>query len=770
MNSGQKVVLALAISSILLLSGFVGTKSYAAPKIALKTMPTSNLNSTSLSQNQTQNTNQVPIPPGQISNADNPGQLNKLERVQKKQNESFDPSQKPEKNRSTKLDSKLVKLLQTPNADAFAKRMGLDYHEGKVRLLVELDSLDPAILAKISEVATIETSKEKIIQIIIPVEKLTEFSSLLEIKKIKSPTPGIQNRDILVNGQIIEDSVFMQNVTPSKTISIAIIDLGFDSKNPKISANVEEAVSFRRVFGPIDPIRGAGSEYIHGTSMAEIITSVDKNAKLSLLAAANELEFLDAMNYAISKKVNMIVVSFTWVNYETNGQSLITKKVEEALASGITVVMPSGNYGQNHWEGQFADSDVDGWHEFAGNDEGVSFTIDSQRLAEKRPILVYLKWNTLPTAVSDFDLTLKDPSGRVIDYSSNIQKISTDELVEYINCIPEVNGTYTIGISNFGDGQQSILEVFSVNDPLEYPQPAGSVGVPADAKGAFVIGTLGTNGYVKSYSSLGPTKNGLAVPKIFTPDGMITESNEGKPFHGSSSSAAYAAGLMAFLLSTNQDLNKLSPDVSSSTSITSFGGKLSTTSKTLSTLSTSSTITSKDVSTSTTTPTETTSQTTTTVTQTPTTVTQTTTNTATQPTSTATTQDSTVASTNESPLLPKTTSEETNDTALIAKETPEDKKPLREKHIAKAEKQLEKLRQEEKEKKLAKEKQTAKEEKKNFLKQVREQALAKKIAKENTQSINKEKADSKSLSKAEKQNFLKQVREKALAKTNSKSK
>ena len=366
----------------------------------------------------------------------------------------------------------------------------------------------------------------------------------------------IQNRDIIVDGRIIEDSIIAKNVISSTPVSIAIIDLAFDEKNQKISDNIIESVSFRHLYENSNSLKIDSNESLHGTAMAQIITSMLPDVKLHLLSAGTELEFIDAMDYAISKNMDIITISYTWVNYNTDGSSSITKKVEDAIKSKITVVVPSGNYAKNHWEGKFTDTDGDKWHEFSNSDEGMTINVDGKRVYEEKPILIYLKWNDENSNFSDFDLTLIGPSGKIVDYSSTLQNQESDKL-EYLYYIPEFSGEYYIGISNFGKPNDTNLKIFSVYDELEYSQSQGSVGVPTDARGIIVAGSLGSDNNVQPFSSKGPTDNGQAVPNILVKDGISTEIYKEEAFHGTSASAAYVSGLIAILYSEIDNINPM---------------------------------------------------------------------------------------------------------------------------------------------------------------------------------------------------------------------
>ena len=179
--------------------------------------------------------------------------------------------------------------------------------------------------------------------------------------------------------------------------------------------------------------------------------------------------------------------------------------------------------------------------------------------------MVYLNWNNPLKDVTDFDLILLDPTGNIVDYSANIQKVQSDRSFESIHFVPQMEGLYAIGISYAGnqlDGdltaanipRDTILEVFSVNNVVEYPIAKSSVVVPADARGAIVVGAVNSqNGKTESFSSQGPTNHGKLAPHVVGPDGVTTLAYKGDLFYGTSATTPYVAGLATLMLQGNQD-------------------------------------------------------------------------------------------------------------------------------------------------------------------------------------------------------------------------
>ena len=97
-------------------------------------------------------------------------------------------------------------------------------------------------------------------------------------------------------------------------------------------------------------------------------------------------------------------------------------------------------------------------------------------------------WDVGLSDVADFELVLVNPLGQIVDFSANKQEKSSDNSLEYIYHIPDTEGVYSLGVLYSGDmtspknRPHANLEIFTVNDKLEYPVAQSSVSVPADRK------------------------------------------------------------------------------------------------------------------------------------------------------------------------------------------------------------------------------------------------------------------------------------------------
>ncbi len=331
-------------------------------------------------------------------------------------------------------------------------------------------------------------------------------------------------------------------------VKIAVIDVGFAGLSAsQARGDLPYSVITRDFTG-----RGIESDYSHGTAVAEIVHDVAPDAQLYLIKIEDEVDLDNAVSYCISEGIDIINHSLGW--YNTNfydGTGTIGDIVRRATSAGILWVQAAGNDALRHWEGNFTDTDGDGWLD-------TEITLTAQA---GNPIMLYFTWDGWPLTSDDYDLFLYGPDGTLVASSTKTQA-GTEEPTEFINYTAATSGTYRIRIQR-ASGTARRLELFSIYQDLSPHVIASSMPAPANAAEALSVGAISwsvyTTGPIEDYSSRGPTNDGRRKPDLVAPDDVTTGVTPYySPFQGTSAAAPHVAGAAALLLSQDPSLDRAS--------------------------------------------------------------------------------------------------------------------------------------------------------------------------------------------------------------------
>ncbi len=328
-----------------------------------------------------------------------------------------------------------------------------------------------------------------------------------------------------------------------KGVKVAVIDGGFDVNNGKLASKIAEAKSF------INGKDVSGDYSRHGTAAAEIVIDVAPDVQLYLYSVRTDLDFVAAVNRAVSKQVNIISSSLSFANLGPyDGSSHVSQALDNARKAGVLPIVAAGNMAQVHWSDSFKDPESNNWLNFNGTDETNTF-----RLAQNGVVTVYLSWNRWWQTHQDYDLYLYRVSG---DNLTEVSKSTNRQNgnywpIEEIHYTASVGGQYAIKLLKVNADGVAKFDIFAYGaSPLKYRNATGSLMNIADSKGAVTVGALyWKNNDLQPFSSRGPTVDGRIKPDIMGPDGVKTTGYA--PFFGTSAAAPHVAGLAALIAGSN---------------------------------------------------------------------------------------------------------------------------------------------------------------------------------------------------------------------------
>ncbi|MCX6024300.1 MAG: S8 family serine peptidase [Chloroflexi bacterium] len=337
-------------------------------------------------------------------------------------------------------------------------------------------------------------------------------------------------------------------------VRIGILDAGFARYSELLGS---ELPGFVTVPLPGEPVYRdiTGGGQIHGTAVAEIVHETAPDASLVLVNYSNDIDFPAAVAYLRSQGVDLITNStgsFLWGPGDGTGP--VNDAVTAAVQSGVFFSQASGNHAQRHWSGAYADSDGDGWNNFAADLNSNAF---SQSVTAGTPIQVELKWDDpYNNACNDFDLYVLDAAFQIVAGSSGWQDCARNpgqHPVEAVSFTAPSTGAYRIAVARFdyagnpAPRPNARLDLYSFTHELSLRTPAGSLVIPADNAAATTAGAYnwGTPGAIESYSSQGPTLDGRAKPDLVGPDHVSTSPLTFGTFSGTSAAAPHVGAAAA---------------------------------------------------------------------------------------------------------------------------------------------------------------------------------------------------------------------------------
>ncbi|MDA3870523.1 MAG: S8 family serine peptidase, partial [Gammaproteobacteria bacterium] len=404
----------------------------------------------------------------------------------------------------------------------------------------------------------IERQIRNLHQVRIPAAKLKAFlDKMPQGTSARLPYPHTTNT-VISQGVNLTGAADMQNLSFDGTgVKIGIIDLGFASLSTSQAAN--ELPPTGAGLNIID-YSGTGTGGInHGTNVAEIVHDMAPGAELYLAKISTDLELEIAVNDMIASGVQVINHSVGWYAAAFyDGTGPICDITNTAAVNGLIWANSAGNARQQHYLGNFTDTDGSLAHEFATGQNYNTINVTSGYT-----YTLVLNWDAYPSTTVDYDLYLYngDPAagGNIVAASTNAQSgrgaLKFPTPYEAISYTATTTGTFYIVATKKDSATANLpLSLFTLLGSLGTQTKSSSLTQPADCALVLTVGATNLSDLAEYFSSEGPTVDGRNKPEISGPDRNVTSLSAS--FAGTSSSSPHVAGAVAQLIQQNPGLNK----------------------------------------------------------------------------------------------------------------------------------------------------------------------------------------------------------------------
>ncbi len=306
----------------------------------------------------------------------------------------------------------------------------------------------------------------------------------------------------------------------------------------------------------------------HGTGCVEAAYDHCPGATWRLYKISTTTDLGNAVDDAIDNDVDIISHSISWYNVGWNDNDGDACDAANAAAdTAILFFTSAGNAANQHWQGNFKSGSGDAdWHDWNNDgDETNNITITPGETAT-----IYLSWDTSGDTYN-YDLYLYDT-----DLNSTLAS-STRSGENYESCTwtngGSSNKTAHLAVYRSSGGATEFEVFVGIATTPQYNTVTGSTTSPSNSTSANVIsvGAVsvtdadgdGTSDYdepaghspLRSYSSRGPSNDGMTLPDISGPtdtSGFVYGTNG---FGGTSAATPNVAGACCAFRSSQLYLN-----------------------------------------------------------------------------------------------------------------------------------------------------------------------------------------------------------------------
>jgi subtilisin family serine protease len=501
-----------------------------------------------------------------------------------------------------KIHPAVSTILENANPKAMAKLLGAEMDDDQLFVYVHLKekpgkSLDLEIISEYKNTIFTKLNYGKI-------QSLVKSEA---VEKITLPDYAVFYGHAKSEGIEFSGADSFHNVGINGTgITVAIIDDSFITSNLEISANIVNQTFFPNCS---DMTCGFTDGNSHGTAVAEIIVDMAPGVSLELYTIKEKVGFLNAVDDAIAKDVDIITASLGFPtiggeDFHRDGTSEPAQKVNEVTNSTnqILFTVASGNDGIRHWKGIYNQLNVtslepgDFQQDMNSTDHGPPVIYESVMMFNSSATGNMRACLPVTAGSTNFDMFWNDWKEPVDnDYDFFLYERNMTGYKAAASGLGYQNGTegqepreFFFGF-DFGEKCLVLASDNSTEDhlfhiyldthptspsyfdiPLNDDARLGSMDTPADATGAFTIGAVNFNNsttnysddFLEIFSSQGPTDDARPKPEICGPDGTLTHQTTLAPsgeFLGTSAATPHVAAAAALLLEQNPtlDVNQL---------------------------------------------------------------------------------------------------------------------------------------------------------------------------------------------------------------------
>ncbi len=337
---------------------------------------------------------------------------------------------------------------------------------------------------------------------------------------------------------------------------IAVLDLGFGPHITTRQVERELPPPSRLVQISFDPVHGLagrnayGNATNHGELVAQTVYDYVPKARYIFANYRTRQDFVQAVDWLAQVKPNIVVHSNSFLEGPFDGTSPEAQAVDRAAAAGVLWFNSAGNYAQRHWEGPWADLDLDGALDLGTNGEWTF----GRELG--KPTTFTLSWDSPESGTTDLALAMErqepDGSWSPAVISDDDQTAGARESERFVGYRNGKGGTFRIRVTRTSGPPPEAITIFSRE--IDLAGAGGSEGSsqpgPGDAAGAISVGAVDWRGDGrKTYSSVGPTDDGRRKPDFVAPTNTRVMGTAGpRRVGGTSNAAPNAAGAAAIVM------------------------------------------------------------------------------------------------------------------------------------------------------------------------------------------------------------------------------